>query len=338
MDWDKVEDSLWASITQRDPMYRPAIAAIRHCHTMTGMMGAALRLRRWFLFLADRDVRPVDATRDDVDDFLASMAHLAPSSAEAHLAHVKVMYDEAIDRDIVAANPARRATVGRYTPPTVTALDLEQARTLLRGIEADATDPAYRLTARRDYALFALLLSAGPRSAELRGVTWGDLELDADPPTVRLFGKGRKFRTIRLPVLALRALRRFRDELAAAGIPVGPADAIAIGLSTRDLPTLRDPVARPLRSMSREALYVLVRTRLREIGVEGSRVGSHRLRATAATLAYQASPGDIVALQMLMGHERLDTTRRHYILPAETLASTPADRVAWELDTPEDDR
>ena len=72
------------------------------------------------------------------------------------------MYDGALDCEIVAANPARRATVGRCTPPTVPALDLEQARTLLRGIEADAADPSYRLTARHDDALFALLLSAGP--------------------------------------------------------------------------------------------------------------------------------------------------------------------------------
>ncbi len=332
IDPDRIERALWGSITRPDPMYRPALAAIRHCRTMPGMMGAALRLRRWFLFLAERGVAVVDATQDDVQEFLGSMAHLAPSSAEVHLAHVRVMYEEALDRGIVAANPARRVRVGSYTPPVVVALELEQARALLAGIDADAEDPAYRLAARRDGALFALLLSAGPRSGELRGITWGDLELDGAVPHVRLYGKGRKFRTIRLPAVALAALRRYRDELLAAGIGLAPDDALAIGLSARDLAALRDPAARPLRSMSREALYMLVRDLLQAIGVEWPRVGSHRLRSTAATLAYLAS-GDIVGIQGMLGHDRIDTTRRHYILPADALAATPADRVAlWPAD------
>lgn len=332
IDPDRIERALWGSLPRADAMYRPALAAIRHCRTMPGMMGAALRLRRWFLFLAERGVAPAAATRDDVEEYLASMAHLAPSSAEAHLAHVRVMYDEALDRGIVAASPARRVRVGRYAPPVVVALELEQARALLAGIEADAADPSYRLAARRDGAIFALLLSAGPRSGELRGITWGDLELDAEVPSVRIYGKGRRHRVIRLPAVALAALRRYRDELLAAGIGLAPDDALAIGLSARDLAGLRDPAARPLRSMSREALYMLVRDRLRAIGVEGPRVGSHRLRATAATLAYLAS-ADVVAIQQMLGHERLDTTRRHYILPADSLASTPADRVAlWPAD------
>ena len=47
-----------------------------------------------------------------------------------------------------------------------------------------------------------------------------------------------------------------RDELLAAGIGLAPDDALAIGLSGRDLAGLRDPAARPLRSMWRVALYM----------------------------------------------------------------------------------
>jgi hypothetical protein len=71
MDWEKVEGRLWGTIARTDPMYRPAIAAIRRGRTMASSMGAAGRLRRFFVFLADRGVAPIDATCDDIDDYVS---------------------------------------------------------------------------------------------------------------------------------------------------------------------------------------------------------------------------------------------------------------------------
>lgn len=326
MDWEKVEGRLWGTIARTDPMYRPAIAAIRRGRTMSSAMGAAGRLRRFFVFLGNRGVDPIDATCDDIDDYVASFGSDHPANAECHLSPVKVMYAEAVYRTIIATSPAGRASVGRYTQPHVPALELEQARRLLEGVRAELDDEDRRLVGARDLALLTILISIGPRSAELRAISWGDLRIDGDIPSVMLYGKGRAHRTIRLPLVAVSALRIYRDVLGESGITPGPEDAITIGLAARNRPALADPAARPLLPMSKEGLGYLVTDRLESIGVTGPRRGPHRLRATAATLAHLAG-ANVVDIGAMLGHSRLDTTVRNYILPANTLASTPADRV-----------
>lgn len=326
MDWERVEGQLWGSIARTDPMYRAAIAAIRRCKTMGGALGASRRLRRFFLFLADRHVAPLDASRDDIEDYVVSFGPDHPATAESHLAHVKVMYEEAVFRGVIAMSPAIRISVGRYSSVQPPALTLEQARQLLEGVRAGLDEPARRLVAARDLALLTLLVSVGPRNSELRAISWADLQLDSDPPTLMLFGKGRQHRTIRLPSVAVGALRIYRSVLEESDIAVGPEDAITIGLSARNMPVLRDPHARPIEPMSKEALGMLVRTHLASIGLGGPLLGPHRLRATAATLAHLAD-ANVVDIAAMLGHRRIDTTVRNYIRPADALAKSPADRV-----------
>jgi site-specific recombinase XerD len=326
MDWERVEGQLWGSIARTDPMYRPAISAIRRCRTMGGALGASRRLRRFFLFLADRNVAPVDATRDDIEDYIASFGPDHPANAGSHLAHVKVMYEEAVHRGVIAMSPATRLGVGSYSSAQAPALTLEQARQLLEGVHAALDEPGKRLVAARDLALLTLLVSVGPRNSELRAISWADLQLDSDPPSLMLFGKGRQHRTIRLPGIAVRALGQYRMVLEESGIAVGPEDAVSIGLSARNMPALRDPLARPLAPMSKEALGMLVHGHLESIGLSGPLLGPHRLRATAATLAHLAD-ANVVDIAAMLGHRRIDTTVRNYIRPADALASSPADRV-----------
>lgn len=326
MDWAKIEGGLWGSISRGDPMYRPAVAAIRRCRTMYGATGAAGRLRHYFLFLAERGIAPAEATRDDISDWVASFGSDHPANAECHLAHVKVMYDDAVERGVVARNPAARISVGRYTQQQLPALELDEVRCLLEGIRSELDEPGRRLVAARDLALLTLLVSVGPRSSELRAISWGDLRIDGDVPSVQLYGKGRAHRTIRLPAVAVAAVRVYRDVLIEHGITPGPEDAITIGLSARNQRALHDPASRPLPPMSKEGLGSLVRERLDSIGVTGARRGPHRLRATAATLAHLAD-APVVAIATMLGHARVDTTVRSYIVPANALASSPADRV-----------
>ncbi len=177
----------------------------------------------------------------------------------------------------------------------------------------------------------AIVLSCGPRSAELRRLTWGDLGLDDERPTLSLFGKGRQHRTIRLPQVALQAVRGYRAALVAAGVTPGPSDALSVSLANQDMARLLDLASRPLQPISRAGMYHLVKGRMLQAGIEGAKVGPHRLRSTAATLAYLAD-ADPISIQRMLGHARLDTTVRHYIRPAQNLQEAPGDRVVLETD------
>lgn len=53
-------------------------------------------------------------------------------------------------------------------------------------------------TGQRDQVMFALLYNTGARVSELINILVQDVQLDANPPSVRLHGKGRKQRTIPL--------------------------------------------------------------------------------------------------------------------------------------------
>jgi integrase/recombinase XerD len=53
-------------------------------------------------------------------------------------------------------------------------------------------------TGQRDQVMFALLYNTGARVSELINIHVQDVQLDANPPSVRLHGKGRKQRTIPL--------------------------------------------------------------------------------------------------------------------------------------------
>jgi integrase len=80
----------------------------------------------------------------------------------------------------------------------------------------------------------------------------------------------------------------------------------------------------------------MINSRLRDLGVSGSKVGSHRLRKTAATLAWQAGV-DPTVIQEMLGHEHLSTTLDGYIRPAMQLNSSAADSTHLKPMEPGDD-
>ena len=76
--------------------------------------------------------------------------------------------------------------------------------------------------------------------------------------------------------------------------------------------------------MSGAAFFSLVRSRLRDLGLKGPKAGPHRLRKTAATLAWKAK-ADPAEIQRMLGHEHLSTTLDSYIKPAMDLEHAASD-------------
>ncbi|UYM04418.1 tyrosine recombinase XerC [Solicola gregarius] len=175
----------------------------------------------------------------------------------------------------------------------------DEVRALLdRTAEACADDGA---VGHRDLAVLELLYATGIRVGELVGLDIDDL--DEERRVVRVFGKGRKERTVPYGAPAARALTAWsevgRPELRCDGS--GPA--LFLGARGRRI----DP----------RAVRTLVHRRLE--AVEGAPdLGPHGLRHTAATHLLDGG-ADLRSVQELLGHASLATTQIYTHVSTERL-------------------
>jgi len=170
-------------------------------------------------------------------------------------------------------------------------LRVEEADRLLAAASGLADDGS--ALGLRDVAMLELLYATGMRVGELCGLDVDDL--DRDRNVVRVFGKGRKERTVPFGGPAATALDRWltrgRPELARAGS--GPA--LFLG-------------ARGGR-IGQRAVRTLVHRRLADVPGAPD-LGPHGLRHTAATHLLEGG-ADLRSVQELLGHASLATTQRY---------------------------
>jgi len=174
----------------------------------------------------------------------------------------------------------------RTLPP---ALRVDEARALLAAAAERADDGS--AVGARDVAILELLYATGIRVGELCGLDVDDV--DHERRVVRVFGKGRKERTVPYGVHADRAigawLQRGRPQLLVPG--AGPAMFLG---------------ARGGR-IDQRAVRTLVHDRLAEVP-EAPDMGPHGLRHTAATHLLEGG-ADLRTVQEMLGHASLSTTQ-----------------------------
>jgi len=321
-----LERQWFGLIAREHPIYPALVSLLRANATMTGATNVALRIKHYLRYCLAQGINPVTATRDDLEGWLSSMRHLAPITRQAYIAMAKNLYEELIDRDLVIKNPARRLHVGRNTRPAVRALTLEEVERTLDGIRVDLTSAhaLRQLTAARDYLLFSIAVTFGPRAREIRRLEFGDFNVESERPTAAIFGKFQKHDIKRLAPIVVEALAFYRSVLERTiKRELEADDAVFIPLSHNTVLQLRAAGERRLRPMSQPALYSIVRNRLRDAGIDGEKLGSHRLRKTAATLAWRATK-DIEATSRMLSHSRPDITWKYYIASEENLDESPS--------------
>lgn len=145
----------------------------------------------------------------------------------------------------------------------------------------------------RDVAMLELLYATGMRVGELCGLDVDDV--DRDRNVVRVFGKGRKERTVPFGHPAAAAIDRWvRDGRSALARP-GSGPALFLG-------------ARGGR-IDQRAVRTLVHRRLTDVPGAPD-LGPHGLRHTAATHLLEGG-ADLRSVQELLGHASLATTQRY---------------------------
>jgi integrase/recombinase XerC len=188
------------------------------------------------------------------------------------------------------------------------ALDVGQARALLDAAAVTADDDGP--VGVRDVAILELLYATGIRVGELCGLDVDDV--DRTRRVVRVFGKGRKERTVPYGVPADAALGRW---LAAARPRLlAPAAGAALFVGARG------------RRIDQRTVRTMVHRRLADVPGAPD-LGPHGLRHTAATHLLEGG-ADLRAVQELLGHASLATTQVYTHVSAERL------RKAYQLAHP----
>lgn len=143
----------------------------------------------------------------------------------------------------------------------------------------------------RDVAMLELLYATGIRVGELVGLDLDDV--DRDRQVVRVFGKGRKERSVPYGQPAARALERWVTTGRPALLATGAGAALFLGARGRRI--------------DQRAVRTLVHQRIREVPGAPD-IGPHGLRHTAATHLLEGG-ADLRSVQEMLGHASLATTQ-----------------------------
>jgi integrase/recombinase XerD len=183
----------------------------------------------------------------------------------------------------VAAIPTKRVP-----PPETRFLERDEIQHLLRGL------PSRGRHALRDRALILFLYNTGARVQEAADLRVEHLDLGAHP-TVRLHGKGDKWRTCPLWQQTARTL----EQLLESENPPPPQPTAAV-FTARGQP------------LTRYGIYKIVRRLAGDLDDPrtGRRIGPHTFRHTAAVHLLEAGV-ELNVIRGWLGHADLTTTNRY---------------------------
>ena len=218
------------------------------------------------------------------------------SSLARKLACLRSFYRFLVHEGSVQNNPAEGLKSPRLSKLLPRVLTKDDAGALMEF-------PAGRSSlSLRDRALLETLYSTGARVSEAVGVNMGDLSLMEG--LIHLRGKGRKERVVPIGQLAVDAITRYRESLAASA--VGNPLSAPLFLNHRGGRITTRSVARIVAQYSRR--------------LAGGAVSPHALRHSFATHLLDEG-ADLRSIQEMLGHASLSTTQKYTHLAADQLAA-----------------
>jgi len=209
---------------------------------------------------------------------------LSNSSIARHLYALRSLWDYLIETEQTPRNPARRVSVPKAEQSLPRYLSADEIRALLES----AKQNRMVFCAFRNYAIITTFVFTGIRRGELMNLRTGDVRFDDG--ILRVTGKGRKSRVI--PFMqelreALEDWMEFRQD---------ECDHDYLFTTTHG------------NRIYASRLQEIWRSILQQSDITASGVTMHTLRHSFATLLLKSGNCDLVQIQKLLGHSRLDTT------------------------------
>ncbi len=183
--------------------------------------------------------------------------------------HVKVhLLEKDIAKDLEM--PKSPKSLPRY-------LELKEAQMLLNAVNGKEKE--------RDYLMLMILLNCGLRVSELQNIKLRDIKEDS----LTVTGKGNKERQLFINEATKKALQEYLTVRKNTRCEW-------LFLSSRGT------------AISVAGIQYTIKNLFRKAGLDATKLSTHKLRHTAATLMYKHGKVDIKTLQRVLGHEHLNTT------------------------------
>lgn len=245
-------------------------------------------IRQFMNFIAERGIR--NPQRGDVLAFRDSLkADHAPATVQNYIVAVRLFFRWTAQEGLYPniADHVKGAKIDKGHKKDY--LTARQARAVVSGIDQDD------LQGLRDYAIFAIMLTAGLRTIEIIRADISDLTVSGGEAVLYIQGKGRDQKTDYVKV-SEEAEAAIRAYLSARGATPMTAPLFA-SISNRNAGGRMTT-----RSVSR-----IVKTRLQAAGYDSDRLTAHSLRHTCATLNL-LNGGSLQETQQLLRHTSISTT------------------------------
>ncbi|HZK43857.1 MAG TPA: tyrosine-type recombinase/integrase [Syntrophomonadaceae bacterium] len=209
---------------------------------------------------------------------------------------VKVFFNFLYEDEYIEKNPFAKVKQIKTDKVIIETFKPEEIKKMLNQFDRSSY---YGL---RDALLIRLLYDTGLRISEALSIKIDDIDLNRS--LIKVFGKGHKERVVPFGRNVKREILKFlirrRKE-----IPKQVDEGYLF--STKDgLPLSSRNVLRKIKEIGSKA------------GIEGKRLSPHTFRHSFAK-TYLMAGGDVISLQTIMGHSKLETTRKYVYLLTEDI-------------------
>ena len=220
------------------------------------------------------------------------------------ISSLKSFYNYYYRNERIKNNPAALVQLPKLHEKEIIRLDVDEVALLLDEVEqgdklTDKQKSYHAKTKTRDLALLTLLLGTGIRVSECVGLNISDI--DFKNGGIRIYRKGGKEVTVYFGTEVEDALLDYLEERDRIIPEQGHEDALFLSLQRRRM------AVRSVENLVKK--YAKLVTPLKKIT-------PHKLRSTYGTSLYRET-GDIYLVASVLGHNDVNTTRKHYAAQEE---------------------
>ena len=243
-------------------------------------------IHKLYQFLAEEQIRPQDATLENLETFSATLRNLGiqPRSQARILSGIRSFYHYLILDDYLEADPSElleSPQVGLHLPEVLT---IEEIDNLIESIDLSTKE------GQRNRTILETLYSCGLRVSELCNLKISDLYLEEG--FIKVEGKGNKQRLIPISPRAIRELQLYFIDRNQFSIKKDYEDYVFISKRGTNI--------------SRIMVFHIIKTLAEAIGLKKT-ISPHTFRHSFATHLLEGG-ANLRAIQCMLGHESIGTT------------------------------
>lgn len=254
-----------------------------------------------------------EITPTDIEEFLSYLKYYEKNGVEhtndekgiaRKLAAVRSMYNYFFKKQFIKTNPPALIATPKIHEKEIIRLDVDEVALLLDQVESgealtDRQKKFHDQTKTRDLAMMTLLLGTGIRVSECVGLDINDVDFKNNG--IKIHRKGGKEVTVYFGDEVADALLNYLDEREEIEPVEGHGNALFLSMQKKRINV------RSVENLVKK--YAKLVTTVKNIT-------PHKLRSTYGTTLYQET-GDIYLVADVLGHQDVNTTRKHYAAQAD---------------------